>query len=61
MTFVLEKVSNIIFLTAQNSDVIFKAWDVDEFTERKRSNAVKKLQSCYIEPIKIIRKFQEVL
>lgn len=57
MTFVLEKISNMIFLTAQNADVIFKAWDIDEFTERKLANATKKLQACYVEPIKIIRKF----
>jgi len=56
MTFTLEKVSNMVFLTAEQ-DVIFKAWDVSEFTERKLANAIKKLQACYVDKIQIIRKF----
>ncbi|MBR6678696.1 MAG: hypothetical protein IKL58_00385 [Phascolarctobacterium sp.] len=56
MTFTLEKVSNMIFLTT-DQDVIFKAWDASEFTERKLANAIRKLQACYVGKIQLIRKF----
>ena len=56
MTFKLERVSNMVFLTC-DCDVVFKAWDVSEFSERKLSNALKKLQACYIEPIQLVREF----
>ncbi|MBQ8691269.1 MAG: hypothetical protein IJ516_05545 [Phascolarctobacterium sp.] len=56
MIFTLEKVSNMIFLTG-DQDIVFKAWDESEFTERKLSNAIKKLQSCYVDKIQVIRKF----
>ena len=59
MTFKLERVSNMIFLTC-DCDVVFKAWDVSEFSERKLSNALKKLQACYLEPIQLVREFQKV-
>ena len=54
--FYLEKVANMIFLVTHN-DVIFKSWDVDEFTERKYNNAIKKIQACYVDTICVERKF----
>lgn len=56
MTFKLERVSNMIFLTG-DCDVVFKAWDASEFSERKLSNALKKLQACYLEKIQLVREF----
>ena len=46
MKFKIEKVGNMIFITAEQ-DIIFKAWDEYEFTERKLRNAIKKIKSCY--------------
>ena len=40
MKFKIEKVANMIFITA-DQDIIFKAWDITEFTERKLQNAIK--------------------
>lgn len=54
--FILEKVSNMIFLVTEN-DVVFKSWDVSEFTERKLQNAIKKIQSNYLNDLILIRKF----
>ena len=34
MKFKIEKVANMIFITA-DQDIIFKAWDITEFTEKK--------------------------
>lgn len=42
MKFEIEKVANMIFITAEQ-DIIFKAWDITEFTERKLQNAIKKI------------------
>lgn len=44
MTFTIEKVSNMIFITS-DCDTIFNAWDETEFTERKLSNAMRKIQN----------------
>lgn len=43
MTFKIEKVANMIFITS-DCDTIFKAWDETEFTEKKLKNAMKKIQ-----------------
>ena len=45
MTFIIEKVSNMIFINS--GETIFKAWDEREFTERKLSNAIKKISDNY--------------
>ncbi len=45
MKFTVEKVSNMIFITADG--IVFKAWDKSEFTERKLNNAMKKLTNQY--------------
>lgn len=46
MKFKIEKVANMIFITAEG-DIIFKAWDEYEFTERKLKNAINKIKRCY--------------
>lgn len=46
MKFTVEKVANMIFITSEG-DIIFKAWDEREFTERKLKNAIRKIESCY--------------
>lgn len=56
MELILEKVANMIFLSTKN-DVIFRTWYDHEFTERKFNNAMKKIQACYKDPIKVIRTF----
>lgn len=42
MTFTIEKVANMIFITS-DCGVIFKAWHEAEFTERKLNNQIKKI------------------
>ena len=42
MTFTIEKVANMVFITS-DCGVIFKAWEIGEFTERKLQNAIKKI------------------
>ena len=44
MKFKIEKVANMIFITSE-CDVIFRAWDENDFTERKLQNAVKRIQN----------------
>ena len=56
MQFIIEKVANMIFISSKN-DVIFRSWNVEEFTERKLNNAMKKIQACYKEPVEFIRTF----
>ena len=46
MKFKIEKVANMIFITA-DQDIIFKAWDITEFTERKLQNTIKKINGHY--------------
>lgn len=53
--FKIEKVSNMIFITKEEQ--IFKAWDEEEFTEKKLQNAMKKIQSNYDDEIKFVRTF----
>ena len=42
MKFTIEKVANMIFITT-DCDVIFRAWDETEFTERKLKNAINQI------------------
>ena len=42
MTFTIEKVANMIFVTSE-CGVIFKAWNVEDFTEQKLNNTIKKI------------------
>ncbi len=43
MTFKFQAVSNMVYLVAED-DIIFKAWMADEFTERKKQNAIKAIK-----------------
>ena len=45
MTFKIEKVSNLIMITAGGE--VFKPWDESEFTPRKLINAKHKIERCY--------------
>ena len=36
----------MIFIVAEG-DIIFKAWDKSEFTQRKLKNAIAKIKKCY--------------
>lgn len=54
MTFKIEKVSNLIMITAAGE--VFKAWDESEFTPRKLTNAKRKIESCYPAGVEFIDK-----
>lgn len=41
--YVIEKVSNMVFIS--KGDIVFKSWDVDDFTEKKLQNAIKNLKA----------------
>ena len=56
MTFVIEKVSNMVFITT-DCGTIFNAWDESEFTERKLNNAMNKIRRCYNGDISFTRNF----
>lgn len=56
MKFKIEKVANMIFITA-DQDIIFKAWDITEFTEKKLQNAIKKINGHYNGKAEFIRTF----
>ena len=56
MKFVVEKVANMIFITS-DCDIVFRAWDETEFTERKLNNAMKKLSNNYCGNVTFERKF----
>lgn len=43
MKFKVEKVANMIFVTS-DCDVIFNAWNEDDFTERKLKNAMNRIK-----------------
>ena len=55
MNFIVEKVSNMIFISS--NDQVYQAWDETEFTERKLSNAKKKIAACYRIPVTFSRTF----
>lgn len=42
MTFKIEKVANMIFITSE-CGVIFKSWNEKDFTERKLKNAINRI------------------
>ena len=42
MKFIIEKVSNMVFITS-DCGVVFNAWDEREVTERKITNAMNKI------------------
>ncbi len=42
MKFVIEKVANIVFITS-DCGTVFNAWDEHEFTERKLTNAMNRI------------------
>ncbi len=46
MKFEIKQVANMVFIVAEG-DIIFKAWDACEFTERKLKNAIAKIEKCY--------------
>lgn len=56
MKFKIEKVANMIFITA-DQDIIFKAWDITEFTERKLQNTIQKINGHYNGKAEFIRTF----
>lgn len=56
MKFTLEKVGNMVYLVGEG-DIIFKAWMADEFTERKLTNAVKKISADLNGNMTVERKF----
>ena len=42
MKFKIERVANMVFVTS-DCGTIFKAWNVEDFTERKLNNTIKKI------------------
>ena len=46
ITFTFERVANMVFLTSE-CGVIFNTWHVEDFTPRKRSNAIAKIKATY--------------
>lgn len=56
MKFIIEKVSNMVFITSEQ-DTVFEAWDETEFTERKLKNAMKRLSNNYCGNVEFVRTF----
>lgn len=54
--FKVEKVGNMVFVSDEGNHV-WKAWDEAEFTERKLTNAKKKIQSGFKNEIEFVRFF----
>ena len=46
MTYKFQAVANMVYLVAED-DIVFKAWMADEFTERKKQNAIKWMKISY--------------
>lgn len=44
MKFTVEKVANMVFVVSE-CGVIFKSWLVDDFTERKLNNTMKRINN----------------
>ena len=42
-TFFIEKLGNMIYIT-DTIDQVYECWDEDDFTQRKLSNAMKRMQ-----------------
>ena len=56
MKFKIEKVANMVFITS-DCDVVFYAWNVEDLTERKLNNAIKKIQNNLNDNAEFIRTF----
>lgn len=56
MTFTVEKVANMVFITS-DCGTVFKAWMADEFTERKLNNQMKRINNDLNGNATFIRKF----
>ena len=52
MRFTVEWIGNMVFITDETGQV-WNAWNKDELTTKKLSNAIKKLQSYHTERIVI--------
>lgn len=46
MDFTVSKVANLICLTTDDKETLFKSWHEEDFTERKLANAIKKIEKC---------------
>ena len=44
MKFEFQRVANMVYLVGEG-DIVFKAWMADEFTEKKKQNAIKKIKA----------------
>ena len=42
MKFTIEKVANMVMVVSE-CEVIFKAWNIEDFTERKLNNTIKRI------------------
>ena len=51
--FTIEKVNNMVFITSAFGTV-FYAWDENEFTRRKLSNAIARLKDLYNNAIEFV-------
>lgn len=56
MKFIIEKVSNMVFITS-DCGVIFKAWNVEDFTDRKMNNAMNKIKKNYTGEVTFTKTF----
>lgn len=54
-TWTIKKVANLIFVTDETNQ-IWKSWNVEDFTERKLNNYIKKLRGYYKYEINVINK-----
>ena len=55
MTFTIEKIANMVFITDETNQ-IWKSWMADEATEKKINNAVRKLQASFNNELTFINK-----
>ena len=55
MTFKLEKIANMIFLSTE--DMVWEAWEETEFTERKLKNRWKRIESNLCGNCVLVRTF----
>lgn len=44
--FIIEKVGNMVFITSE-CGIVFYAWNIEDYTERKRNNAIARLKNQY--------------
>lgn len=55
-TFKIEKVANMIFVTSE-CGVVFKAWNEEEFTEKKLSNTMNRISKNYSGNVEFAKMF----